>query len=106
MSSGCGAICAQCDCHVFHQYTLLVPANLRDGLVAHLQSLGVPSGVYYPIPLHRQKAYLSERYNEADFEVTNRISEQVISLPMHTELDEEQQTYIAQSLTKFLCTDG
>jgi len=62
--------------------------------------------VYYPIPLHRQKAYLSDRYNEADFEVTNRISEQVISLPMHTELDEEQQTYIAQSLAKFLCTDG
>jgi dTDP-4-amino-4,6-dideoxygalactose transaminase len=105
MISGCGPICAQCDCHVFHQYTLLVPADLRDGLVAHLQSLGIPSGVYYPIPLHRQKAYLSDRYNEADFEVTNRISDQVISLPMHTELDEEQQTYIAQSLAQFLCRD-
>ena len=100
--NGCEGICPSCDCHVFHQYTLKILNGRRDGLVEHLQSKGIPCGVYYPIPLHRQKAYLDSRYQEEDFEVTNALSEQVISLPMHTELTEEQQSFITDSLLEFV----
>jgi len=100
--NGCEGICESCDCHVFHQYTLKVLHGKRDGLVAHLASLGIPSGVYYPIPLHRQKAYIKPSYKESDFPVTNDLSEQVISLPMHTELDTEQIGYMTQSILDFL----
>ena len=61
----CDNICDNCDCHVFHQYTLKLKNADRDGLVAHLNAKGIPCGVYYPIPLHHQKAYKSERYDEA-----------------------------------------
>ncbi len=100
--NGCEGICENCDCHVFHQYTLRVPAEKRDGLVQHLNDNGVPCGVYYPIPLHRQKAYLDERYREEDFEVTNRLSREVLSLPMHTELDAEQTNFITQLVKDYL----
>ena len=99
---GCEGVCATCDCHVFHQYTLKITNGKRDGLVQHLQSKGIPCGVYYPIPLHRQKAYLDERYNEADFGVTNQLSEEVISLPMHTELTDDQQSFIAESVLEYI----
>ena len=62
----------------------------RDALVEHLNEKNIPCGVYYPIPLHNQKAYKDSRYNEADFKVTNQLVKEVISLPMHTELDDEQ----------------
>ncbi|MCW1953002.1 MAG: DegT/DnrJ/EryC1/StrS family aminotransferase [Flavobacteriia bacterium] len=100
--NGCEGICETCDCHVFHQYTLKVLNGKRDGLVAHLAALQIPFGVYYPIPLHRQKAYTRPDYKESDFPVTNTLSEQVISLPMHTELDSEQITFITQSILDFL----
>lgn len=100
--NGCEGICDACDCHVFHQYTLKVLNGKRDGLVAHLAALQIPCGVYYPIPLHRQKAYTRPDYKESDFPVTNTLSEQVISLPMHTELDSEQITFITQSILDFL----
>ena len=96
MSSGCEVICEQCDCHVFHQYTLRVTNGKRDALVQHLNDNGIPCGVYYPIPLHLQKAYTDARYDEADFPVTNRLSKEVISLPMHSELDDEQIAFIAE----------
>ncbi len=99
---GCEGVCSTCDCHVFHQYTLKITNGKRDGLVQHLQSKGIPCGVYYPIPLHRQKAYLDERYNEADFGVTNQLSEEVISLPMHTELTDDQQSFIAESVLEYI----
>ncbi|MDC8003352.1 DegT/DnrJ/EryC1/StrS family aminotransferase [Aureisphaera galaxeae] len=101
----CGSeefICDQCDCHVFHQYTLRVLNTDRDALVQHLQGKGIPCGVYYPIPLHSQKAYKNERYNEADFTVTNQLVKEVISLPMHTELDDEQIEYITQAVIEFV----
>ena len=75
----CEGICDTCDCHVFHQYTLNLKDVNRDALVAHLQENNIPCGVYYPIPLHRQKAYLDERYNESDFTVTNQLIKSVIS---------------------------
>jgi len=91
-----------CNSHVFHQYTLRVLDTDRDALVAHLQENQIPCGVYYPIPLHRQKAYTDSRYNEADFVVTNQLIDEVISLPMHSELDEEQVQFICKTLLAFL----
>lgn len=97
----CKGTCEICDCHVFHQYTLRIVDGQRDGLVKYLLDKGIPCGVYYPIPLHRQKAYADSRYNEADFNVTNQLSKEVISLPMHTELTQEMIEYITQSVKKF-----
>ncbi|MEY8847961.1 DegT/DnrJ/EryC1/StrS family aminotransferase [Psychroserpens sp. XS_ASV72] len=100
--SECQGICHDCDCHVFHQYTLRILNSDRDALVQHLNDKGIPCGVYYPIPLHRQKAYLDERYNEADFKVTNQLVKEVISLPMHTELDDEQINFITTTVIEFV----
>lgn len=95
-------ICDSCDCHVFHQYTLRLKNTDRDALVKHLNEKEIPCGVYYPIPLHKQKAYQDERYNEADFPVTNAIVKDCISLPMHTELDDEQIGFITQTVIDFV----
>jgi len=100
--NGCDGICETCDCHVFHQYTLKIKDINRDALVKHLNDKGIPCGVYYPIPLHKQKAYLDARYQEADFEVTNQLVKTVISLPMHTELDKEQIEYITSTIITFI----
>lgn len=100
--STCEGICDTCDCHVFHQYTLNLKGVDRDALVAHLQKHNIPCGVYYPIPLHKQKAYTDERYNEADFKVTNQLVTSVISLPMHTELDDEQIAFITSTVLNFI----
>ena len=70
---GVDTICDTCDCHVFHQYTIKITNGRRDELVKHLNEQGIPCGVYYPIPLHKQKAYQDDRYNEADFPVTNQL---------------------------------
>ncbi len=98
----CEGICDTCDCHVFHQYTLNLKGVDRDALVAHLQSNNIPCGVYYPIPLHRQKAYMDDRYNESDFLITNALIKSVISLPMHTELDDEQIECITSTVLNFI----
>lgn len=95
-------VCEQCDCHVFHQYTLVIKDVNRDELVKHLQENNIPCGVYYPIPLHLQKAYADERYNEADFKVTNQLVKECISLPMHTELDDEQIAFITDTVKEFI----
>lgn len=96
------SICDICDCHVFHQYTLRIVAADRNGLMQHLLDKGIPCAIYYPIPLHAQKAYLDERYKEEDFPVTNKLVKEVISLPMHTELDDEQIKFITDSVLEFL----
>ncbi len=95
-------VCDSCDCHVFHQYTLRVVDTDRDALVAHLNENGIPCGVYYPIPLHSQKAYKDERYDEADFPVTNAIVKDCISLPMHTELEDDQIAFITKTVIDFV----
>ena len=97
----CQGWCESCDCHVSHQYTLRISGGHRDALAAHLTKAGIPFGIYYPVPLHRQKAYADSRYNEADFPVTNRLAEEVISLPMHTELDTEQLEFICKTILNF-----
>jgi UDP-2-acetamido-2-deoxy-ribo-hexuluronate aminotransferase len=101
-NSACNGICDVCDCHVFHQYTLRVKGVDRDALAAYLNDNGIPCGVYYPIPLHQQKAYLDSRYKEEDFVVTNQLVKDVISLPMHTELDDEQMAYITSKVKTFI----
>ncbi|MFD1095013.1 DegT/DnrJ/EryC1/StrS family aminotransferase [Salegentibacter chungangensis] len=90
------------DTHVYHQYTLQITNGKRDALVKHLQANDIPCGVYYPIPLHKQKAYADERYNEADFEVTNRLVKEVVSLPMHTELEDDQIDHITKAVIEFV----
>ena len=91
-----------CDSHVYHQYTLKIVGADRDALVQYLQQNDIPCGVYYPIPLHLQKAYLDKRYKEEDFKVTNQLIDEVISLPMHSELDEEQIQFICKTISAFL----
>ncbi len=98
----CQGICSSCDCHVFHQYTLKVKNINRDDLVQFLNDNNIPCGVYYPVPLHKQKAYEDKRYNEDDFKVTNQLIKEVISLPMHTELDDEQINYITSKIITFI----
>ncbi|MBY8962867.1 DegT/DnrJ/EryC1/StrS family aminotransferase [Flavobacterium sp. D11R37] len=88
--------------HVFHQYTLRILNADRNALMKHLLDKGIPCAIYYPIPLHSQKAYASGRYNEDDFTVTNQLVKEVISLPMHTELDDEQIAFITQAILDFL----
>ena len=100
--NGCVTLCDNCDCHVFHQYTLKLKNLDRDGLVDHLNAKGIPCGVYYPIPLHNQKAYQDDRYDDNDFQITNQLSNEVISLPMHTELDDEQIEFITSSVLAYL----
>ncbi len=88
--------------HVFHQYTLILQGVDRDALQAWLAQKGVPSMVYYPVPLHLQKAYRNERYCEGDFPVAEMLSANVLSLPMHTELDPEQLTFITEMVKEGL----
>ncbi|MBF6607233.1 MAG: DegT/DnrJ/EryC1/StrS family aminotransferase [Flavobacterium sp.] len=90
------------DSHVFHQYTLRIIDADRDALMQHLLDKNIPCAIYYPIPLHSQKAYADSRYNEADFPITNQLVKEVLSLPMHTELDDEQITFITGSILEFL----
>lgn len=90
------------DDHVFHQYVIRITNGKRDALLAHLQANDIPCAIYYPIPLHKQKAYADTRYNDADFAVTNLFCEQVIALPIHTELDTQQIEFITQAVLNFV----
>ena len=101
-TKSCGAICDTCNCHVFHQYTLQITNGKRDALHKHLLENDIPNAIYYPVPLHAQKAYADERYNENDFTVTNKLIETVISLPMHTELEKDQLEFITQTILDFV----
>ena len=88
--------------HVFHQYTLQLVGVDRNKLREFLQERGIPSMIYYPIPLHMQNAYKSDRYKAGDFPVTEKLCASVISLPMHTELDQETLNYITDNVLEFL----
>jgi dTDP-4-amino-4,6-dideoxygalactose transaminase len=88
--------------HVYHQYTLITRDIDRDKLLEHLQAKNIPCAVYYPVPMHMQKAYLDPRYKEGDLPVTEHLSRTVISLPMHTELDEEQVEFIAVAILEYV----
>lgn len=88
--------------HVYHQYTLRMRGVDRNALQKHLESKGVPAMIYYPVPLHLQKAYLDKRYSAGDFPVAEALSACVLSLPMHTELSEDQLKHIVNSVIEFL----
>ncbi|WP_313385325.1 DegT/DnrJ/EryC1/StrS family aminotransferase [Chishuiella sp.] len=87
--------------HVFHQYTLRVTNGKRNELQAFLTEKEIPAMIYYPVPLRKQKAYNNGHYNDADFPNTNKLVEEVISLPMHTELDDEQLMFITSAVKEF-----
>ena len=88
--------------HVFHQYTLRIVGADRDKLREGLAERGIPAMIYYPVPLHQQKAYLDPRYKDGDFPVAEKLAACVLSLPMHTELDEEQLAFITSSVLELI----
>jgi UDP-2-acetamido-2-deoxy-ribo-hexuluronate aminotransferase len=91
-----------CSSHVFHQYTMRIINHDRDGLVKYLNENDIPCGVYYPVPLHRQKAYIDPKVSEGVFPVTNQLVKEVISLPMHSELTIDQIEHIAHKVLTYL----
>ena len=93
--------------HVFHQYTLILddvenPESFRDGLVAFLAENNIPSMIYYPVPAHKQKMFAAFGGADFDLEKTDWLTHRVVSLPMHTELDEEQQEYITKNVLEYV----
>ena len=87
--------------HIFHQYTLQVANGQRDALKEFLNAHDVPAMVYYPVPLHLQAAYDQLGYSKGDFPVTEELCTKVISLPIHTEMEEDQLTHIIETVNKF-----
>ena len=92
---------AEYSTHVFHQYTLRILNGKRNELQAFLAEKEIPAMIYYPVALRKQKAYYQES-NDADFVNTDKLLDQVISLPMHSELDEEQLKYITEAVLEFM----
>jgi dTDP-4-amino-4,6-dideoxygalactose transaminase len=88
--------------HVFHQYTLVLKDTNRDQLREFLASKNIPAMIYYPVPLHFQKAYQDPRYKKGDFPVTEWLCANVISLPIHTEMNDEMLNYICENVLNFL----
>jgi dTDP-4-amino-4,6-dideoxygalactose transaminase len=87
--------------HIFHQYTLQVQASRRDALKQWLMDKGIPSQVYYPVPLHLQRAYSDLGYRKGDLPVSEELCSKVLSLPMHTEMEQVQLTYISDQVQQF-----
>lgn len=87
--------------HTYHQFTVTVKNGERDKLKQHLADHGIPTMVYYPVPAHLQPAYASLNYREGDFPIAERLCSEVLSLPMHTELTEEQLEYICHTIKNF-----
>lgn len=87
--------------HVFHQYTIRVKKH-RDALKDYLQSKGIPSMIYYPVPLHVSDAYRIYGYQPGDFPVSEMVATEVLSLPMHSELDAEQINFICGEIAAFM----
>jgi UDP-2-acetamido-2-deoxy-ribo-hexuluronate aminotransferase len=88
--------------HVFHQYTLKLEGVNRAGLIEHLSSKGIPAMIYYPVPIHLQKAFETYGFKTGDLPVTEDLCTKVFSLPMHTELDDEQLTYITTAVLEYI----
>jgi len=90
--------------HIFHQYTVRAPR--RDQLAASLKGENIPHAIYYPVPLHLQQAYAASGYTQGDFPVTEQAAGEVLSLPMHTELTEEQMRYVTDAIKDFFRSQG
>lgn len=87
--------------HIFHQYTIRIRNGKRDGLRKYLESVKIPSMIYYPGPLHSQEAYRYLGYTDKDFPVTSLLCSEVLSLPMHPDMEQEQMDYIASHVLKY-----
>ena len=96
--------CARGADHIFHQYTLRAPR--RDALAAFLKSRGIPHAIYYPVPLHLQKAFVMSGGARGDFPVAEQAAAEVISLPMHTELTEDQLAFVTETVREFYAQPG
>jgi UDP-2-acetamido-2-deoxy-ribo-hexuluronate aminotransferase len=90
-----------CSSHIFHQYTIRVKHGKRDKLKSWMESKKIPGMIYYPGPLHMQEAYRPLGYKENDFPVTSALCQEVLSLPMHPEMDQEQLDYIVTNILNF-----
>ena len=88
--------------HVYHQYVMVLNGVDRAKLMEHLQSKGIACAIYYPVPLHEQKAYQDPRYKKGDFPVSEYLCENVIALPMHTEFTDEQLDYVTSTILDFI----
>jgi dTDP-4-amino-4,6-dideoxygalactose transaminase len=87
--------------HVFHQYTLRVQGGKRDALRTFLEEKGIPCMIYYPLPLHFQKAFANERYPEGSMPISEKLSSEVLSLPIHTEMTQEELEFIVGNVKAF-----
>lgn len=87
--------------HVFHQYTILFDGD-RDGLIAHLSEKGIPSMIYYPVPGHKQNMFASFNLPDTILPVTDDLTKRVLSLPVHTEMDMEQLTFITEAVLTYI----
>lgn len=87
--------------HVFHQYTIKVKDGKRDALKKYLEQQGIPTMIYYPVPLHLQKAYKRSGFDEGSFPITEELSRTVLSLPIHTEMKAEELNYITSTIKTF-----
>jgi UDP-2-acetamido-2-deoxy-ribo-hexuluronate aminotransferase len=93
--------CAGFSTHIYHQYTMRILNGERDNLKKYLEQAEIPCMIYYPVPLHLQKAFAYLGYKNGDFKVSEMLAGQVLSLPMHTELDDEQLNFITSKITEF-----
>jgi UDP-2-acetamido-2-deoxy-ribo-hexuluronate aminotransferase len=90
--------------HVFHQYVLIIDEQIdREDLQKHLAEKGIPTAVYYPLPIYLQKAYLQSSQRTIDYPMTEYLCRNVLALPMHTELSEHQIDYICKELCAYVC---
>jgi len=93
---------SQFSTHVFHQYTLKIKDANRDGLHAFLKENNIPNAIYYPVPLHQQEAYKHFKFDSKSLQNTIKLCEVVLSLPMHTEMEEEQLAFITSKILYYL----
>ncbi|MCX7987260.1 MAG: DegT/DnrJ/EryC1/StrS family aminotransferase, partial [Bacteroidales bacterium] len=87
--------------HTFNQYTITLLKGNRTELQEHLKKVGIPSTIYYPLPLHLQPAFKYLNYKRGSLPISEQLSEKVLSLPMHSELDEEQITFIVNQIINY-----
>jgi dTDP-4-amino-4,6-dideoxygalactose transaminase len=87
--------------HIFHQYSIILKNAPRDEFKNYLEKNNIPSMIYYPVPIHLQKAYEQYKFNTTQFVNANFVSQNIISLPMHTELSNDQLLYICETIKKF-----
>lgn len=87
--------------HVFHQYTIKIKDGRRDEFKKYLEEYNIPSMVYYPIPLHLQKAYMNYGFKLGDFPISEQLCKDVISLPIHTEMKDDVLNYIIEKINNF-----